>query len=369
MSSRLIRRAIALSAVLGIPVGLVAVTNTAASASDGRAPTVYTLSNETSGNRVLAYAAGADGSLTPAGSYPTGGLGSGGGLGSQGAVVVTSDRRHLLAVNAGSDSVSELAIARDGSLRLIGTVPSGGRKPISVTVHDDTAFVLNGDDSTISGIRLDDGLEPIAGSTRHLSGTGGAQVSFTPRGRQLVVTEKASNLIDVFKVDDDGNVSNATATPSTGVTPFGFAFDRRSHLLVSNAAGGAAGASSVTSYDIKRDGTAFVLAGPVGTNQTAACWVVVTADGRFAYTTNTASGTISGYRVAPDGGLALLNANGVTATVGKGPINASIVRGELYTVNAGSHTITVDHIAGDGSLTPGPTLSGLPTSAVGLVTI
>jgi 6-phosphogluconolactonase len=369
MSSRLIRRAIALSAVFGIPVGLVAVTNTAASASDRRATTVYTLSNETSGNRVLAYSAAADGSLTPAGSYSTGGLGTGGGLGSQGALVVTDDHRHLLAVNAGSDSVSELAVARDGSLRLVGTAPSGGHKPISVTVQDETAFVLNGDDSTISGIRVDGGLTPIAGSTRHLSGTGGAQVSFTPRGDQLVVTEKASNLIDVLRVDDDGNVSDATATPSTGVTPFGFAFDRRNHLLVSNAAGGAPGASSVTSYRVKRSGTANVLDGPVATNQSAACWVVVTADGRFAYTTNTASGTISGYRVALDGSLALLDASGVTATVGKGPIDAAIVRGDLYTVNSGSHTITVDHIGNDGSLTAGATLTGLPTSAVGLATI
>lgn len=97
---------------------------------------------------------------------------------------------------------------------------------------------------------LEDGLAPIPGSTRPLTGKGGAQVSFTPNGRQLVVTEKASDLIDTFRVGEDGRVGTATATASTGQTPFGFSIDRNGHLLVSNAAGGVAGMSSLSSYSV-----------------------------------------------------------------------------------------------------------------------
>src|SRR5690242_1579554 len=48
---------------------------------------VYALTNAVDGNAVFVYARGADGSLTPAGSFPTGGAGSGAGLGSQNAVI------------------------------------------------------------------------------------------------------------------------------------------------------------------------------------------------------------------------------------------------------------------------------------------
>ena len=45
---------------------------------------VYTLSNAAGGNEVLVYERSANGALAFQGSYPTGGLGRGAGLGSQG---------------------------------------------------------------------------------------------------------------------------------------------------------------------------------------------------------------------------------------------------------------------------------------------
>ena len=368
MSASLLRRATTAAAGLTIPLSLIAFTGTAASADAEPAPTLYTLSNETGGNRVLAFSVARDGSLTPAGAFASGGNGSGGGLGSQGSVVVTDDHRRLFAVNAGSDSVSMFTIRPDGSLRLRSTAPSGGQKPISVTVHDDTLVVLNGGDNTVSSLELDGRLRPT-GSTRSLTGKAGAQVSFTPDGERVVVTEKMTNSIDVFALDDNGVIGAPRSTPSTGVTPFGFAFDNNDHLIVSNAAGGAAGASSLTSYTVADNGTANVVSGPVADHQAAACWVVISENGRYAYTTNTASGTISGYRIGDDGGLTLLDPTGVTATVGTGPIDAVIGHHNLFTVNAGSHTITTDHVNPSGSLTPAGTLAGLPASTVGLAIV
>jgi hypothetical protein len=134
-----------------------------------------------------------------------------------------------------------------------------------VTVHGRDVYVLNnGAANNITGFRLGlRGLEPIPASTQTLSAetAGGAQVSFTPDGRQLVLTDKNTNHITTFLVRNEV-AQPAVASPSTGETPFGFSFSRRGELVVSNAAGGAAGASSVSTYAIGRDGLAQPLDGP-----------------------------------------------------------------------------------------------------------
>jgi 6-phosphogluconolactonase len=357
-------------AVAGLSVGVVGVAAgpTAASGTPGA---VFVLSNDAAGNAVLVFDRKADGSLLPAAPVPTGGLGSGGGLGTQGAIVVSENGRWLLAVNAGSDDVSLFAIRR-GHPVLVDTEASGGDMPVSVTVHRRVVYVLNGADDTISGLRIVRGgeLEPIAGSTQPLSGTGvgGAQVEFTADGDQLVVTEKNTNTIDVFPVDRHGQAGAPVTNPSNGTTPFGFAEDRRGRLIVSNANGGAPGASSMTSYTVNSDGTVTALDGPVATNQTAACWVVVTDNGRYAYTTNTGSGSITGYRIGADGSLTLLDDDGVTATTQAGPIDFDLTRNSryLYTLNGGSQSISIHRVAADGGLLPVGVVTGLPASAVGL---
>src|SRR5207249_7929677 len=153
--------------------------------------------NQVAGNSVAVFARAADGTLSAAGSVATGGTGTGAGLGSQGALALSDDGRWLFAVNAGSNDVSVFRVGRDG-LSLLDRTSSGGTRPISLTVHGHVLFVLNaGGDGNISGFALGTtgALTPISGSTRSLSGTnvGPAQVSFSPDGRRLVVTEKTTN--------------------------------------------------------------------------------------------------------------------------------------------------------------------------------
>ena len=360
---------LALLAATGLTIGAVGVAAgpTAAAGSPGA---VYVLSNDAAGNAVLVFDRESEGALVAAGSVPTGGLGSGGGLGTQGAVVLSQSGRWLLAVNAGSDDISLFSIRR-GRPMLVDTESSGGDMPVSVTVHRRVVYVLNGADDTISGFRIrGGGLKPIAGSTRDLSGTGvgGAQVEFTPDGDQLVVTEKNTNLIDVFPVNRHGQAGAPVTNPSNGVTPFGFAQDNRGRLIVSNANGGAPDASSLTSYAVNSDGTVDSLDGPVATNQTAACWVVVTRNGRYAYTTNTGSASITGYRIGRNGSLTRLDDDGVTATTQAGPIDFDLTRNSryLYTLNDGSDSISIHRVSGDGGLEPVGVVTGLPAAAVGL---
>jgi 6-phosphogluconolactonase len=362
-------RRVMLALVLGAVLAGLGISATGALAKSGPR-TVYTLTNGAAGNAVQVFDR-AGGSLTPDGSFPTGGNGTGGGLGNQGGLILDGGER-LFAVNAGSDSISAFEVSRSG-LQLVDTVGSGGDQPISLTAHRGLLYVLNaGGDGNINGFRYtrSGDLSPLAGSTRPLSGAapGPAQVSFDPDGRTLVVTEKDTNLIDTYRVNrQTGLASGPNPQASAGQTPFGFAFDPRGHLIVSEAFGGAADQSAVSSYEVD-DGIIDPITPSAATTETAACWIVVTKDGRFAYTTNTGSNSISGYGIGGDGELSLLDADGVTGATGPGPIDMALTQGDrfLFSLNSGDGTISGFHVGSDGSLTPVGGAGGLPTSANGL---
>ena len=339
---------------------------------------VYIASNEAPGNRILQFLRDERGVLVGAGSFNTGGLGAGTGLGNQGGVVLSDDGQWLLVVNAGSDDISLFSVDSDtNSLRLADRKASGGRRPLSIATKHGLVYVLNaggavGAADGISGFRLtgQGQLVPIPGSTVALSApnTGPAEIHFGLDDDELFVTEKNSNRIDAFQLDKSGSIRSSLTFSSTGATPFGFSVSRIADaILVSNAAGGGANASSLTSYRFDA-GALTVLAGPVPTNQSAACWVVVTRSGRFAYTTNTGSASVSGYSVAADGTPTLLNSDGVTAVAGKGPIDAGFSLGDrfFFVLNSSDHSISAFAVGRDGSLNAVGTTSGLPPASNGL---
>jgi len=331
------------------------------------------MSNATDGNAVLVFDRRTDGRLVPARAVSTGGAGTGAGLGNQGGLVLSRNERWLLAVNAGSDSISILEVRRRG-VRLVDVQPSGGTRPISITEHRGLVFVLNAGSDSISGFTVgrDGRLRPLYGSTRSLggSGTDPAHIAFSPDGNVLVVTEKATNKIVTFVVDHDGLPGEPRVDDSNGMTPFGFAFGKRNQLFVSEAFGGAENASATSSYEIDGDGAIATISGSVGTNQTAACWVALRPDARFAYVTNTGSGSISGYAIDFDGAIELLDADGRTAVTGdkSGPTDLALTDAGrfLYSLNSGAQTIGVFRVRSNGSLVPLPFASGLPIGASGL---
>lgn len=324
---------------------------------------VYTMTNAFDGNEILVFDRSANGTLSPAGSYDTGGLGSGGGLGNQGAVVLSNDGRWLFTVNAGSNDISVFAVD-PGGLSLVDVVPSGGVLPISLTVDRNLLYVLNaggniGDADNISGfiVASNGMLTALPGSTRPLSAasTGPAQIGFTPDGSVLVVTEKATNNILTYTVGFDGYAMGPNVYASSGPTPFGFGFGKRNQLFVSEAFGGPPNISAVSSYIAHSDGTLEIVSPSVSTNQLAACWVVVSSGGRFAYDTNAASGSVSGFSIDFDGAITLLDADGRTGVLGDGtgPLDMafSISGRYLYTLNGGTATIGAFKVDGKGGLT------------------
>ncbi len=321
-------------------------------------PAVFVQTNETSGNRILVYGRGHDGTLAPAGSYATGGKGAvedgavADTLASQGSL--TYDRAHhlLFAVNAGSGTISSFLVLGTRLVRLQ-VVPSGGAFPTSVAVHDGLVYVLDaGGSGTVQGFRLAFGLflVPIRYGSRSL-GLGNAdtpnfltspgQVGFSPDGRQLIVTTKAStSTIDVFQVRRDGRLSdtpvaNASATP----VPFGFAFDPAGRLVAAEAGG-----SNVTSYTLGSDGT---LSNPqsLSDGQAALCWIVQA--GGFYYASNTGSNSVSGYTLDANGTPSLL---GAPVPTGGGPVDAASSGRFLYVQTGVGGTIDEFEIGSDGSL-------------------
>jgi 6-phosphogluconolactonase len=331
-----------------------------ASASDGgddrhdssSSNQVYEATNDAAGNAIQVFEQASDGTLTVGSLVPTGGLGTGNSLASQGGIA--RDGHTLLVVNGGDNTVSSFVITRHG-LTLKDVEPSGGLRPVSVTVNDDVVYVLNVGSDAIAGFRLNDrgDLKPIAGSTRPLSatGTGAAQVQFNRDGDALVVTEKATNKIDTFHVNRHGIVTSATVTDSAGQVPYGFDIDRRDHVVVSEAATG-----SVSSYQLDH-GQLSTITGVVVDTQAAPCWLITSTDGRFAFTTNAASGTISSYRVARDGSLTLLAA--VAGTPGTGPTDvARSSDGGFIFARVGNGDVATFAVGHNGSLTNLGTVTG-----------
>jgi len=206
-----------------------------------------------------------------------------------------------------------------------------------------------------------------------------AQVRFTPDGNRVVVTVKGTNTIYVFKVDEDGRADDhPTITQASGpALPsfFGFTFDKKGHLLVTELFGSAksipAGAQgALSSFTITNNGQLQPISSHVGDGGTAACWIALEPiTGRFAYVANNLSASISSYTVGNNGIVTLLN--GVAAS-GSGPNDLAVAsegrNAWLYVVDAGTGTVGAFHINGDGSLTAITGGGGLPAnrSAQGL---
>ena len=354
---------------LALPAALVspAVAGAAPKSSDHHSSAVlghvYVNDNSAGTNTIAAFDRHADGTLTAiSGSpFPAGGSGTGAGIGSQGALQESADGKYLLAVDAGSDQISVLRIGPEGDLQLAsdGLVSSGGSKPVSIAVHDGLVYVANagGGASNYAGFTLNGGghLRPLDGSTVALpEGSEPGDVLFNGTGTSLVGVRVGTSLIDSFAVGRDGRLAAAPGSPfaAQGPGPFGSEFRPTdpSQLFVSNAHGGEL-AGTVSAFSVARDGTlSSIGASPFADQQTAPCWVEITHDGRYLFTTNTASDTISRYAIETGGSLELLGSTPLkTAHAGVFDARLSPDGGTLWTVEEGARAVAAFSVAG-GSL-------------------
>lgn len=334
--------------------------------------TFYTLTNDATDNEVV-VGVQLFGRVFEFNRFSTGGTGTAAGLGSQAALAASDDWRYLAAVNPDSDDVALFRVFGGLWFYRTDVESTGGDRPTSVDIRDDLLYVLNADTDDVSGFRIARGgdLQPLGRYPLSGAGVAAAQVGFSPSGRHLVVTERATDQITVFPVQRDGTLGAPTVNPSAGQTPFGFAFRDDGTLIVSDAAGGAAGASTVSSYGIRGNGSLAPITAALATTQSAACWIAIPRGGRDAYATNTASGTISGMDVDRQGHLSLQDPNGTAGTLAPNarPIDFAFDRRGryLFTLDAGNDEIVVFRRRGDGSLRLEPQTFAVPDGAAGVL--
>jgi 6-phosphogluconolactonase (cycloisomerase 2 family) len=319
----------------------------------GRA--VFVQTDNTNGNQVVAYRRSAAGTLTLAGTYDTGGLGGQltgsvvDHLASQGSLQYDPRQRVLIAVNAGSNTVSVFWVFGD-RLFLRQVVGSGGTFPVSVAIHGNLVYVVNAlNGGSVQGYRLFFGhLFPIPGSNRPLNLDPGAtpqftntpgQVAFSPDGSQLIVTTKDNgNDIDVFGVGPDGRLpASPVVNSEPGTVPFAITFDQAGHLVIANA-----GTNALSTFTLSPDGT-VTLIDSVGTGQSATCWVTPARGTLFA--SNAASANVSGYTSSASGQLTLL---GQTSTDAGTVDSAATPGGRFLYVQAGANGIVDEFSVGSG---------------------
>jgi 6-phosphogluconolactonase (cycloisomerase 2 family) len=338
---------------------------------------VFVQTDELDGNHVAVYDRANDGTLSPAGTYATGGRGGAAPgavvdkLASQGSLVYDAQDSLLFAVNAGSDSFSVFAVDGD-TLSLQDVLPSGGQFPDSIAVHGRFVYVLNsGGAGSVQGYRIDGHtLHAVNGSNRSLDLgntnppaflASPGQIGFTPDGRRLIVTTTAStSSFVVFDVRAAGRLDTAVVTPSATLVPFGFTFDAAGRVVAAEAGG-----SVLTTYTLNADNTlSGAQSEPDG--QAALCWVA--SVGGFYYVANAGSASISGYQIDGNGAPSFVTSGGVVGSTEAGAIDlvGSSDGRFLYVQSGGTGNVDEFAVASDGTLTKIGVVTGLNAGFEGI---
>ncbi len=345
---------------------------------------VYTASNEVSGNDVIAFDIDEQGNLKEIGRFPTQGTGTGAPLGNQGALTTDESDRWMFVVSPGSGEITSFRLQPSG-LQFVNKLPSGGFRPLSVTVFGTMVYVLNEGSGkeedprrmrydNISGFRFTGGgiLIPIYNSTRILDRTqltAPAQIGFNKSGTVLLITEKATDTLTTFVMKRNGRpVRKPEKRPSFIPTPFGFSFGDRDFVNITEANNG--GPGMTVSYRVDRE--TGEVSGRVDSIEqgTATCWTVLSSDQTIGYATNTGDGTVSLYRINFSGEYEYFfpAKQDTPIPTGAGVRDAVLTQNNqfLVTLNNGDSQIRAFFVKRTGEISPRGTLP-IPESVTGLV--
>ncbi|WP_049762471.1 lactonase family protein [Lachnoclostridium phytofermentans] len=319
---------------------------------------VYSMSNAADCNEVVAIRHDSGDNLTFVKAYKTGGKGTGAQavdpLGSQGSIILSDDGHFLFVVNAGSNSITSFKITNSGTLILADVKQSGGFFPKSLTTQSNLLYVTNAGNgssiaSNITGFQVDENgkLFEIIGSTKSLSSKNANPtcIVINYNGKKIAVSEQSTNLISVFTVQPDGSLTGPIVSNSSGAGPFGSVFFTNEILLVTEA-----GTNALSSYKVNHNGTLSVISSSILNFQSATCWVALSEDGRFAYTSNAGSHTITTYEVEYDGHVSVSNIVYNTKDGSGAPIDSGVCTNYLYVLNGNEGSISVFITGREGKL-------------------
>ncbi len=314
-----------------LPLGLALLAVAASvSSSAGAATTtltpgaVFTQNNQVD-NKVVAFNRAANGLLTPAGMFDTGGQGRPVSnppaftgftvLDSMGSVNLSDDgdnKSCLFVVNAGSNDVSSFRVGPSG-LRLADLESSGGTRPASVTSttrgrNKQIMYVLNSDNTSASvrGFTVSGSCEltHIPGSDRALPSQASvpATIRFDEHGHFLAVSERYSPAqpvgngdIVVFRVATSGLLLSQAVNPPDNRTPYGLDYNHKSDSILSVTYEAVDAPpfpnSTVATYRQNDDGTLTLL--DQESSPGAAGWNLFTENSRFLFVSTLAGKFLS----------------------------------------------------------------------------
>jgi 6-phosphogluconolactonase (cycloisomerase 2 family) len=326
----------------------------AAQQSNHRGGHLYMQTNETR-NAIIHYRLAASGTLTEVERVATGGAGSGelspiyhinrpNDFEGAGSVILTPDRHFLFTTNAGDNSVSSFAVDKEGRVTLLdvkrtGNTTSGGAKSLAYAPSSRTLFVVHtfGPDhlrlmSVDAKGKLTARPERYSVSTRDWPNRVPTMAVLSPDGKFLLLGTTfdelpsrknpdgsviiwiprpdgtlhiiASNAPDpdgivVFPVGGDGGLGEPSLYDAKGASPFYFAFlhNRPDTFIIAYAV-----SDGLAMGRIDADGKISVISPLVKLDTSAGlpselCWLQVSPDDRFVFTTNFGYSTVSSYRI------------------------------------------------------------------------
>ena len=326
---------------------------------------VYAMSNDFNANTLVGYGRNSDGTLTHLGSFSTGGKGAAfdGGEGldpliSAYSVIIAGANRYVLAVNAGSNTISAMRINRDFTLTTTDQIYTRGVGPNSIAYHKGIVYVSNIDadgafngepdqEGNLAGFRLSRSgkLSYINGSTRAL-GNRPSAVQFSPDGDHLIVASinagssalasGSNDEIVVYRANRSGLLSNqpVSAAASTEVNnPAGrnlasaIGFETvesggNTYVVVTEAREFQADGSppafpqlqtgSISTWQLQNNGSLSpvqldLLTGNSFTDgERTACWIEFSPDNSYYWVSNALESTLSSFSFS-NGSSSLIN--------------------------------------------------------------
>ncbi len=327
---------------------------------------VFLMTNSNTGNEILQYARNANGSLVSVGKTPTGGNGSGGTtdpLASQNSLLLTSDSRFLLAVNAASGTISSFAVF--GALLIpTGVQSSGGAFPDAIAQSGDLVYVLNASgNSNVVGFNMENGhLVRIPNATGYLTTglSGGSSLTFSADGKVLLVSERTTGLIDSFPVNTNGTLGAATVTSYPRI--FDFTTSATNGLLITVGGPTISSTSVADNAALTTVDTTPIFSG--------ACWVVVTPKG-FVYGSTGAGSIIDGYSLSTSGTITAIGTGEAASIPGATILDLALSSGGgfLYSLNSGNGSIGAWSINQSTGVLTAIVGAALPASNAGYVGI
>ena len=272
--------------------------------------------------------------------------------------VIGPPARFAYTANFFDGTIEEYTVNANGQLRNNGYVFNGANTgPQSVTIDPSNSFVYvaNNNVNTVSAYSINSNgtLAPITGSP-FTAGNGPNMVAFSARGnggKSAYVANVTDNTISEFTVNGNGSLAlvgtvngAATSVNSVAVAPNGL------YAYVTNQ-GATSGTGNVAQYSIAQNNGALSALNPATVTAPGfPSAIVVDPFSRFVFVSDVSTsttGSVSAYKINNDGTLAFQN----TLSTGKGTIALSVDPSGrfLYSANYASNTVsafTIDQTSG-----------------------